>query len=229
LTGAHQARNVALQKCHTEGQGACIACAQLGGKPRQDGAESAKTYTTKIAIDSAKQCLSLLAFARDLCTHYRPDKQPQSDNITREKYTPFHMKKDRKQSAHRGSIFAAALVLCACGFLKPVAAQNGTDREARERVTQEGRLQILREERADIRKRLAEATDALPSAKDKDAAAKTVSRLEGDLKAIEGEIARVANRPAPVAELATKPATDGGKSEGEKPKAAKPWDVFNNF
>lgn len=101
----------------------------------------------------------------------------------------------------------------------------GADKAQR---TQEERVQILRTERDEIAKRLREAEAAQPGAKNRDEADKAVSRLQGDLKAIENELQRVEGQK-PVATGLPPSKAASAATEEKKPSSFNSWDVFKNF
>ena len=116
----------------------------------------------------------------------------------------------------------------------------------------DARLQILRQERGETQRRLAEAVQALPKAADATAAEAAVARLRGDMSALDREIAAVesqrsiapgqSGRVASTSALgAKKPAAsavgsvvqDSAQATATAPAVARasfePWDVFRNF
>jgi len=100
-----------------------------------------------------------------------------------------------------------------------------------EQAVKDGRLKILRDERIDIARRLDKARAELPKADDKEAAEKAVTRLRGDLTAVEKEIQRVEGQK-PVNLVVAKPPEKAASAaqEGEaKGITYRPWDVFKDF
>jgi hypothetical protein len=113
---------------------------------------------------------------------------------------------------------------------------------------QNERLEILTQERNETAANLAAAVKAQPQAADKPENLKKISRLQGDLKALDSEIARVSKEtpvvvkwgPAPAAppkavavpsqQPPPSPAsTTADQSSESEPVAFEPWDVFKNF
>jgi hypothetical protein len=97
------------------------------------------------------------------------------------------------------------------------------------------RLQILRNERADVQRKLTTAVNGLLSAPNQAEALKNVARLQDDLQALDNEIRRVespaaassstSSAPTKPAASAAGPVNPGSKASGD----FEPWDVFKNF
>lgn len=90
-------------------------------------------------------------------------------------------------------------------------------------------MQILRTERDEVLKRLRDAEAARPSAENRGEADKAVSRLQGDLKAIESELQRVEGQKPVVTANPPSKAASAAVEEDKKAPAFKSWDVFQNF
>jgi len=100
------------------------------------------------------------------------------------------------------------------------------------------RLRILYQEREAAQKRMSDAMGALPKAPDQAAAVAALTRMQGDLIALEKEIKSVeARRPATGGSAGAwtpkKPAASAAGSMTQEPESAKAnfeaWDVFRNF
>lgn len=119
-----------------------------------------------------------------------------------------------------------------------VEAQAGTsDAKAAPRIIQDDRIAILAKERADAVMRLGQEQNALPKATNKEEAQRSIERIEGDIKALDREIAHV-SKQAPVQIKTGGPAA--AKIEAAKPITPDPpvaqstvayegWDIFRNF
>ena len=101
------------------------------------------------------------------------------------------------------------------------------------------RLDILNQERDRAQDALTEAVSALPKAPDMQEAIKGIARLQGDLQAIDREIASVEKqRPAAASYATRKPAVQAAGDLSPAPELAEAkqadaqyeaWDVFQNF
>lgn len=137
----------------------------------------------------------------------------------------------------------AGIFSCALGQQAPAAASaasnqawpsSGTPKDA-----QKMRLEILNQEREGIQTKLSAAVAALPQSSDMQESIKGVSRLQGDLQAIDREIANAeAQRPGAAA-AARKPAARAAGDLSQVPGSVEvqqtealvyeQWDVFKNF
>ena len=117
-------------------------------------------------------------------------------------------------------------------------AQAGTsDAKTAARIIQDDRIAILAKERADAVARLSQEQNALAKAANKEEAQRSIERLEGDIKALDREIAHVSKQapiqirtggPVATRTEAAKPITPD-PSVAQTTFAYEGWDIFRNF